>query len=132
MTIRTGAHPEGGYDRISFEFTGQTPGFRAEYVQRVVGQGSGKTLSVPGNALLQLTFSSAQAHDANGNPTLVPAATSFVPVGYPELRGYLLNGDFEGTVSVALGLNARDGFHVSELTKSPTDHVISVDVARQR
>ena len=68
--------------------------------------------------------------DANGIPTLNPPATNPVPVGYPELRSYVLNGDFEGVVNVALGLTAPDGFHVSELTKSSSDHVIYVDVAR--
>jgi len=129
-SIRVGAHPEGGYDRISLEFTGQAPGFRAGYVAQVIRQGSGAPVSLPGAAFLQLTFSSAQAHDDNGNPTLNPSPTNPVSVSFPELRSYVLNGDFEGTVSVALGLAAQDGFHVSELTKSPTDHVIYVDIAR--
>lgn len=131
-SIRPGTHPDGGYDRISFEFTGQLPGFRAEYVRSVVRQGSGATVTMPGFAYLQLTFNSTQAHDANGNPTLVPNAVNAEPVGLPELRAYMLNGDFEGTVSVALGLTAQDGFHVGELTKSPTDHVIYVDIALPR
>jgi hypothetical protein len=132
VSIRVGAHPEGGYDRISLEFTGQAPGFRAGYVQQVVRDGSGAAVSLPGAAYLQLTFTSAQAHDANGVSTLNPTPTNPVMIGYPELRSYVLNGDFEGTVSVALGLAAPDGFHVSELTKSATDHVLYVDVARQR
>jgi hypothetical protein len=131
VSVRVGAHPEGGYDRISLEFTGQVPGFRAAYVQQVVRDGSGAVVSLPGSAYLQLVFKSAQAHDSSGNPTLRPNPVNPVAVGYPELRSYVLNGDFEGTVSVALGLTARDGFHVSELTKSPTDHVIYVDVARR-
>src|SRR6185437_8285124 len=60
-SIRVGAHPEGGYDRISLEFTGQAPGFRAGYVAQVIRQGSGAPVSLPGAAFLQLTFSSAQA-----------------------------------------------------------------------
>jgi hypothetical protein len=130
VSVRVGAHPEGGYDRISLEFTGQAPGYRAGYIQQVVRDGSGATVSLSGSAFLQLTFTSAQAHDANGNSTLNPTPTNPVTVGYPELRSYVLNGDFEGTVSVALGLAAQHGFHVSELTKSPTDHVIYVDIAR--
>jgi hypothetical protein len=130
VAIRVGAHPEGGYDRISLEFTGQVPGYRATYVQQVVRDGSGAVVSLPGSAFLQLTFTSAQAHDASGNPTLNPPATNPVTVGFPELRAYVLNGDFEGVVNVALGLTAKDGFHVSELTKSSSDHVIYIDIAR--
>ncbi|HEV2346000.1 MAG TPA: hypothetical protein VGS97_18010 [Actinocrinis sp.] len=130
VSVRVGAHPEGGYDRISLEFTGQAPGYHVGYVQQVVRDGSGAPVSLPGSAFLQLAFTSAQAHDANGGSTLNPAPTNPVTVGYPELRSYVLNGDFEGTVSVALGLAAQHGFHVSELTKSPTDHVVYIDIAR--
>jgi hypothetical protein len=128
--VRTGAHPEGGYDRISFEFTGQVPGYSVAYVQQVVRSGSGAAVQLPGSAFLQLTFRSAQAHDVNGVSTLGSGALNPVTVGDPELRAYVVTGDFEGVVGVALGLAAADGFHVSELTKSPTDHVISVDIAR--
>lgn len=78
-----------------------------------------------------MTFRSARAHDDNGVPTVGNASASAVNVGDPELKAYIVTGDFEGVVGVALGLAGPDGFHVSELTKSPTDHVISVDVARQ-
>lgn len=129
VSIRAAAHPEGGYDRISFEFSGQVPGYRVGYAAQVVRDGSGASVSLPGAAFLQLRFTSAQAHDANGDSTLTPSATNPVTVGDPELRSYVLNGDFEGTVSVALGLAAPHGFHVSELTKSPTDNVVYVDLA---
>ena len=131
VSIRVGTHPEGGYDRISIEFSGQVPGYRVGYVQQVVRDGSGASVSMPGSAFLQLKFNEAQAYDANGNSTITPRPTNPVTVGYPELRSYVLNGDFEGYVSVALGLNAPNGFHVSELTKSATDHVICVDVAQK-
>lgn len=130
VSIRVGAHPEGGYDRISLEFSGQIPGFKAGYVSQVVRDGSGASVSMPGSAYLQLVFHDAQAYDASGNSTLNPRPTNPVTVGFPELRSYVMNGDFEGYVSVALGVAAPNGFHVSELTKSPTDHVVYVDVAR--
>jgi len=128
MAIRTGVHPEGGYDRISFEFSGPVPGYSAAYVEQVVRSGSGASVQLPGSAFLQLTFRSAQAHDVNGVSTVGGAANP-VTVGDSELRAYVVTGDFEGVVGVALGLAGVEGFHVSELTKSPTDHVISVDVA---
>lgn len=131
VDIRTGAHPEGGYDRISFEFSGEIPGYSAGYVEQVVRSGSGAQVQLPGTAFLQLTFRSAQAHDVNGVSTIGNASMSTVTVGDPELKAYVVTGDFEGVIGVALGLAAADGFHVSELTKSPTDHVISVDIARR-
>ena len=131
VSIRVGTHPEGGYDRISLEFSGQAPGYNVRYVQQVLRDASGASVSLPGSAFLQLTFNDAQAHDANGKSTLPASVTNPVAVEYQELRSYVLNGDFEGYVSVALGLTAQNGFHVSELTKSATDHVIYVDVAQQ-
>lgn len=131
VSVRVGTHPEGGYDRISLEFSGQAPGYSVRYVQQVVRDGSGTPVSMPGSAFLQLVFNDAQAHDDSGNPTVPASLKNPVSVGYPELRSYVLNGDFEGYVSVALGLAAPNGFHVSELTKSPTDHVVYVDVARK-
>ena len=131
VDIRTGAHPEGGYDRISFEFSGEIPGYSAAYVEQVVRSGSGAQVRLPGTAFLQLAFRSAQAHDVNGVSTIGNASMNTVDVGDPELKAYVVTGDFEGVIGVALGLAAADGFHVSELTKSPTDHVISVDIARR-
>ena len=131
VDIRTGAHPEGGYDRVSFEFSGAIPGYSVAYVDQVVRSGSGARVQLPGTAFLQLTFRSAQAHDVNGVSTVGNASVSAVNVGDPELKAYIVTGDSEGVVGVALGLAGADGFHVSELTKSPTDHVISVDIARR-
>jgi hypothetical protein len=130
-SIRAAGHPENGYDRISFEFTGQLPGYSAGYVgQPPVLDGSGAAVHLPGTAFLRLTFQSAQAHDANGASTVNAVAGTPIAVGQSELKACVLTGDFEGSVSVVLGLSAPHGFHVGVLTKSATDHVIYVDVAR--
>ncbi|HZU57489.1 MAG TPA: hypothetical protein VFA06_16590 [Actinocrinis sp.] len=114
---------------VSFEFTGEVPGFKAQYVSRVVHEGSGTALSMPGSAFLQLTFSSAQAHDDSGNPTLNPPATSPIPVRPGQaVPAYVVNGDFEGTVTVTVGLQHVKGFHLSEQTVSATDHIIRLEI----
>ncbi len=133
VSIGVGGHPEGGYDQISLRFTGQAPGFSVRYVSHVVRDGSGAPVALPGSAYLQLVFASAQAHDDNGSPTLHPTPTNPVTVGLPELRSYVLNGDFEGTVSVALGLSSAHGFRVSETTSGSGDtavHTIYIQIAR--
>ncbi|HZP51026.1 AMIN-like domain-containing (lipo)protein [Actinocrinis sp.] len=119
-----------GSFEVYFEFTGEVPGFKAQYVNQVVHEGSGAPVSMPGSAYLQLTFTSAQAHDASGNPTLNPPATNPVSTGISGMPAYVVNGDFEGTVSVTVGLQAKRGFHVSERTVSPTDHIIEVSINR--
>jgi hypothetical protein len=41
----------------------------------------------------------------------------------------VLNGDFEGYVSVALGLSNKLGFNVEQFRQADGDYVIYVDVA---
>ena len=126
--IRVGSHPEGGFDRISLVFDG-LPGYRAGYDPEIVYDGSGDPVNLDGNAYLQLVFNPAQAHDEQGRPTLVSVPTKPVAVGYPALVAYVLNGDFEGDVSVALGLRAKVGFNIEQFRQADGDYVIYVDVA---
>ena len=125
--IQIGFNTPGG-SGLSFEFTGQMPGFAARYVSQVVHEGSGAPISLAGSAYLQLTFTSAQAHDDGGNPTLNPPATNPVATGVAAVPYYVVNGDFEGTVTVTFGLRAKSGFHVSERTISSTEHFIDVTI----
>jgi hypothetical protein len=126
--LRVGSNPEGGFDRISFEFDG-LPGYRAGYQSKLVYDGSGEPVNLDGDAFLQLVFNPAQAHDAQGQPILVPAQTRPVTVGYPALVAYVLNGDFEGYVSVALGLSGQLGFNIEQFRQADGHYVIYVDVA---
>ncbi|HEX2498472.1 MAG TPA: hypothetical protein VHO00_06690 [Actinomycetes bacterium] len=126
--IHVGTHPEGGFDRIAFEFEG-LPGYRAGYESEIVYDGSGEPVDLDGDAYLQLVFNPAQAHDEQGRSTLGPTPNKPVRVGYPALAGYVLNGDFEGYVSVALGLSKKLGFNVEQFRQADGDYVIYVDVA---
>ena len=42
-----------------------------------------------------------------------------MPLGYPMLRGYVINGDFEAVVNVALGPDDVAAFRVGEITGRP-------------
>src|SRR5262245_22805821 len=53
--IRSGTHPEGGFDRISFVFDGQ-PGYRAGYESKIIYDGSGEPAHLDGEAYLHLVF----------------------------------------------------------------------------
>lgn len=124
--IRTGAHTPDGYDRIAFDFRQtQAPGYRAEYVNQVVRDGSGQTVMLPGSHFLQLIFDPAVAHTESGNPTFGPNP---VTLNYTFLKSYVLNGDFEGRVSVALGLENRNGFRVSQQRKDANTWTIYIDL----
>jgi hypothetical protein len=112
LAIRSAAHPEGGYDRIVFDFQGQLPGYQVRYVSQVVEDGSGRPVTVPGRHWLEITFRPAQAHTDAGSPTVTERART---LGYPMLKAYAIVGDFEAVVSVALGLDDAVGFRVAEL-----------------
>ncbi|HEY0697924.1 MAG TPA: hypothetical protein VGD43_08955 [Micromonospora sp.] len=118
--IRSAAHPAEGYDRVVFDFRGALPGYTVRYVTEVRADPSDERVDVPGRRYLLVTFHPAQAHTDDG-ATTVPARAAFDST----LRGYALAGDFEGTVTVALGLDRVAGFQVGELPGR-----IYLDVAR--
>ena len=128
LDIRTGTHPELGYDRISIDFQGQAPAVRARYVDQVIQDGSGAQMTLPGGAYLQLTFTPAAAHNESG------AASADVPrgvqaTGYPGLKSYVMNGDFEAVLSVALGQSSKAGFKINRIERGGNS-TIYVDVPR--
>lgn len=129
VAIRIGAHPEDGFDRAAFEFEG-LPGYQARYQAEITYDGSGAPVDLEGDAFLQLIFNPAQAHDDEGNSTLPSPPVDPVEVDFAALEAYVLNGDFEGYVSVALGLAEKVGFNVEQNRTANGHYVIYVDVAR--
>lgn len=128
VAIRTGAHPEDGYDRISIDFQGQAPGVKARYVDKVVQDGSGAEVSIPGGAYLQLTFSPAAAHNEAGN-AVAGVPRSVQSTGYAGLKSYVINGNFEGVLSIALGQSSKAGFKVNRADHGGVS-TIYIDVPR--
>jgi hypothetical protein len=109
--IRSAAHTSEGYDRIVFDFQVTLPGYEVKYVSAVVEDGSGRTVTMPGRRFLQITMRPAQAHTDAGAATAPRAKT----LNFPMLKAYAVVGDFEGVVTVALGLDDVVGFRVGEL-----------------
>jgi hypothetical protein len=136
--VFAGNHPTDSpaYQRMSFYFRGGYPSYKVSYVPRVVADGSGAGIPLPGNAFLQVVFTDAQAHTAAGasSVTSTPPAT----IGYANLKGYAPAGDFEGHVTYGLGLQTLPNFdqilslRLGELTKSDgsggTYYVVFVDI----
>jgi hypothetical protein len=128
VEIRAGTHPDEGYDRVALEFEG-LPGYRIGYQERIVYDASGAPVDLPGEEFVQFVFNPAQAHDDDGNPTLSGPPVDPVEVGYPALVSYVLNGDFEGYVSVAVGLSAEVGFQVRHFTADNGNDIVYIDFA---
>jgi hypothetical protein len=129
VALRVGSHPQEGYDRMAFEFS-ELPGYQVGYREEIVYDGSGEPVALPGEAFLQLVFNPAQAHDDEGNSTLATPPVEPVTVGSAALESYVLNGDFEGYVAIALGLTAESGFRVDHFTDGNGNAVVYIDVAR--
>jgi hypothetical protein len=110
--IRTGTHPECRYDRLVLDISGPTPWYSVGFVRKVIQDGSGKTLTLPGTRYLVIRLNPAQGHTDSGKPTL-PAGLQ--ALSFPQLRGYEVAGDFEGVVTIALGLNDGTRYRVGEL-----------------
>jgi hypothetical protein len=119
--VRTGQHAR--FDRIVFDLKGDAPGYRVEYVKRVREDGSGKVVDTRGHANLLVRLMPANAHHENGTPTY--AGPSRFEVDYPALREVAFAGDFEATVSVALGIRHKNGFRVMTL-RDPMRIVVDV------
>lgn len=122
--IRVGTHPGGGYDRVAVELDAQT-GYQVGYRPTVVRDGSGLPVQLSGQVFLQIVLTPAQAHDDAGRAT---TPTNPVAVSYPSLNAYVVNGDFEGYVSVALGLAGKVGFRVGTYRMANGHQVVYVDV----
>lgn len=118
--IRTARHE--GFDRVVFDLTPVLPGAESvRYVDRVVGDGSGLPVAVAGSAFLQVRLEEAQAHTDAGAPT-IPLR---LQPSLSTIREIVVAGDYEGYVTVALGLSARTSFRVTALS-NPARIVVDV------
>ncbi|WP_433361103.1 AMIN-like domain-containing (lipo)protein [Actinoplanes sp. CA-142083] len=117
--IRYAAHSD-GFDRIVLDIPGALPGYQVKYVTEVRSDGSGEPVPMPGAAFLLIVLHPAQAHRDDGTPTV----TGTHRTGLATIKAYAVAGDYEGYVTIALGLSGKHKFHVGELTNR-----IYVDVA---
>jgi hypothetical protein len=121
--VRIGVHPEeGGWDRIVFEFAGDLPPGRVEYVQGVFACGSGMPVQLRGGAVLAVRFEHAAAHTEAGQQTI---ARSAIPGPGETILEARQTCDFEGHVDWAVGVKGRQRFKVT-LLDAPRRVVIDV------
>ena len=97
--------------------------WKIRYVHPPVKQcGSGNNIAVAGNAFLQISMDTAQAHTDAGQPTLTERDRQ---LNCQNLKQLVLTCDFEAKVGFVLGLNSRKPYRVVEL-QNPTRLVIDV------
>jgi hypothetical protein len=110
--VRVAQHPECGYDRVVLDVRGAVPGYSVRYVTGVVADASGKTIALPGVRYLLITLQPAQAHTDVGSPTVTRGIRQ---PRFPALASWVLAGDFEGVVRIALGLSGPASVRTGEL-----------------
>jgi hypothetical protein len=119
--VRAASHRT--FDRVVWEFRGGLPKTRVvRYVPELIADGSGEPVRIAGSAILELTVSSANAHDENTGQGTAP---SRVVAGLGNVIEVVESGDFEATVSYGVGLAKRQKFSVTTL-RNPSRIVVDV------
>jgi hypothetical protein len=111
------------YDRFVIQFSGALPSYDIRYVPTLVQDGSGRPVHLAGAADLRIRLGGAAAHRPSGATSLSTPAHARPLL--PALREYQLIGDFEGVVTVGLGVTEVLDFRVSELA-SPARLVVDI------
>ncbi len=117
--LATGCHAT--YDRLVLRVRFAKPGYGVRLVSQIRQDPSGKLLRLAGHARLLVVLRSARAHTTGGT-SLIPAV---VNPRCSNLRQVKRAGDFEGVVSLGLGLRHTAGFRVFRLT-SPSRVVVDI------
>lgn len=110
-----------GFDRVVFEFRNAVPGYEVGYVDRPITQdGSGDEVAVEGDAVLQVRMRNAAGVDLTQEtaPQTYTGPSRLAPAT-PEIAELVRTGDFEGTLTWAVGVRDRVDFRVTTLASPP-------------
>lgn len=123
--IRTGVHPT--FDRIVLDMTpGHRPDVSYQFVDELIQDGSGEIDWLTGCAFAAVQVTPARAHDDNGNSTY-PGPRKFRTRNLSNVMAVSITGDFEGVLSVGVGMRKQTWVKVFTLTGP--DRVV-IDVGR--
>jgi hypothetical protein len=126
--VKAGRHP--GFDRVVWTFDGDMPAYRVAYIERPITEdGSGDEIDIRGDAVLQIILTPASGTDLSG-PEMRQVYDGPERIGGDDastttVAEVVQTGDFEATLSWAIGVGRRTPFAVSELS-DPTRVVIDI------
>lgn len=111
-----------GYDRVVFDLSGQgVPGYRVQYVDEAIADGSGARIPLYGDAILQVILTGVQI------PAADAPAPSSTPIGDLAVVAEVhLGPPFEGQSTSHIGLTEKAGFRVFTL-QNPTRLVVDIE-----
>ncbi len=121
--IRVGEHD--GYDRVVFDLGGSgTPGWRVEYVDEAIDDGSGNPVEVDGDAVLQVVLSGTAMPADSGVEEY--DGTTLEPDDTESVEEVVYRFWFEGYTTAFVGVDdERKPFRVFSLTE-PARVVVDV------
>jgi hypothetical protein len=118
--VRVGSHE--GYDRVTFEFSGSgTPSYQVQYTDDPRSQGSGDTVEVEGDAVLQVTVTSVAIPDDPGPSMTTPDTDGTV---FAQAEG--IWGGFEGYGETFLGIEGGERPFKVTVLQDPMRVVVDV------
>lgn len=121
--VRTGANP--GFDRVVLDLTaGSAPAVSYQLVDELTADPSGEIVWLTGQYFINVSATPAAAHDDNGAPTY-PGPQKFRTRNLRNVMAVAVTGDFEGHLTVGLGVRSRTTVNVFTLT-GPNRVVIDV------
>lgn len=113
----------GPFDRVTFEFEGELPGYRVGFVERpIIEDGSGDEITVDGEAVLAVHFEPASGFDLTGEGRQVYTGPTRLDLATRTLLDVVRTTDFEANLQWALGLDTKAPFRVR--TESAPNRVI--------
>jgi hypothetical protein len=124
VQVDTRAAQHDGYDRIVFEFQGNTvPRYDISYIPSADQCGSGLPVTLDGTAILQVHFPATFVYNPDTAELTIP--TRELQFTFPELREAREICAFEAVANWALGVESRQPFRVFEQS-APARLVIDI------
>ncbi|HVW44910.1 MAG TPA: hypothetical protein VHC18_26535 [Amycolatopsis sp.] len=124
--IRVGRHAT--FDRVVLDLTGPSPTVSHRFVTTLTADPSDRPVILPcptrTERFLLVTARPAAAHNENGQATY-RGPGAFCTPSLRNVRAVGITGDFEGVLSIGLGLRHRAWVHVFTLT-GPSRVVIDI------
>lgn len=107
--VRVGRHAT--FDRFVVKFRKAVPASTVTYEEVLRMDGSGDKVELKGRKNVLVRLEPARAHRTNGSSTIPTGAV----LGFPEIREWRVLGDFEGVVTLGIGVSRKRSVEVTPL-----------------